>query len=135
QEAAQTYGEGYVSTEHLLLGLTRDADNMASRVMERLGASMDLAKAEVEKQLGRGDARPSQDMTLTPRAKRVIDLAYDEARNLNNNYIGTEHLLLGLIREADGLAGRILNEMGVLLEDARRVVMDLQDMDSEQKGK
>src|SRR6185436_16619218 len=67
------------------------------------------------------------DMTLTPRAKRVIDLAYDEARNLNNNYIGTEHLLLGLIREGDGLAGRVLAKLGVELERARREVMALQD--------
>ncbi|MEI8281795.1 MAG: ATP-dependent Clp protease ATP-binding subunit, partial [Armatimonadota bacterium] len=79
-------------------------------------------------------ARPNQDMTLTPRAKRVIDLAYDEARNLNNNYIGTEHLLLGLIREGDGLAGRVLAKLGVELEKARREVMGLQDNDIQQKS-
>jgi ATP-dependent Clp protease ATP-binding subunit ClpC len=73
-------------------------------------------------------------MTLTPRAKRVIDLAYDEARNLNNNYIGTEHLLLGLIREGDGLAGRVLAKLGVELEKARREVMGLQDNDTQGKS-
>ena len=127
QEEAQKFGEGYVSTEHLLLGLVRESDSVAARVLEKLGVSLNRIRVEVEKQLPRGDARPSQDMTLTPRAKRVIDLAYDEARNLNNNYIGTEHLLLGLIREGDGLAGRVLAKLGVELERARREVMALQD--------
>jgi ATP-dependent Clp protease ATP-binding subunit ClpC len=134
QEEAQKFGEGYVSTEHLLLGLVRESDSVAARVLEKLGVSLTRIRAEVEKQLPRGDARPNQDMTLTPRAKRVIDLAYDEARNLNNNYIGTEHLLLGLIREGDGLAGRVLAKLGVELEKARREVMTLQDNDSSQKA-
>lgn len=131
QEEAQKFGEGYVSTEHLLLGLVRESDSVAARVLEKLGVSLGRIRQEVEKQLPRGDARPSQDMTLTPRAKRVIDLAYDEARNLNNNYIGTEHLLLGLIREGDGLAGRVLAKLGVELERARREVMALQDNEAQ----
>jgi len=134
QEEAQKFGEGYVSTEHLLLGLVRESDSVAARVLEKLGVSLNRIRAEVEKQLPRGDARPSQDMTLTPRAKRVIDLAYDEARNLNNNYIGTEHLLLGLIREGDGLAGRVLAKLGVELERARREVMSLQDNETQTKS-
>jgi len=127
QEEAQRFGEGYVSTEHLLLGLVRESDSVAARVLERLGVSLNKIRSEVEKQLPKSDARPSQEMTLTPRAKRVIDLAYDEARNLNNNYIGTEHLLLGLIREGDGLAGRVLMKLGIELDRARREVMALQD--------
>ena len=134
QEEAQRFGEGYVSTEHLLLGLVRESDSVAARVLEKLGVNLSRIRAEVEKQLPRGDARPSQDMTLTPRAKRVIDLAYDEARNLNNNYIGTEHLLLGLIREGDGLAGRVLAKLGVELEKARREVMSLQDNETQTKA-
>jgi len=134
QEEAQKFGEGYVSTEHLLLGLVRESDSVAARVLDKLGVSLGRIRAEVEKQLPRGDARPNQDMTLTPRAKRVIDLAYDEARNLNNNYIGTEHLLLGLIREGDGLAGRVLAKMGVELEKARREVMSLQDNETQTKA-
>ncbi|MFN3684317.1 MAG: ATP-dependent Clp protease ATP-binding subunit [Fimbriimonadaceae bacterium] len=130
QEEAQRFGEGYVSTEHLLLGLVREQDSVAARVLDKLGVSLSRIKAEIEKQLPRGDVRNNQEMSLTPRAKRVIDLAYDEARNLNNNYIGTEHLLLGLIREGDGLAGRVLNKLGVDLERARREVMNLQDGDS-----
>src|SRR5579871_1737485 len=133
QEEAQKFGEGYVSTEHLLLGLVRESDSVAARVLEKLGVSLNRIRSEVEKQLPRGDARPNQDMTLTPRAKRVIDLAYDEARNLNNNYIGTEHLLLGLIREGDGLAGRVLAKLGVELEKARREVMSLQDTETQAK--
>ena len=134
QEEAQKFGEGYVSTEHLLLGLVRESDSVAARVLERLGVSLSRIRTEVEKQLPRGDARPSQDMSLTPRAKRVIDLAYDEARNLNNNYIGTEHLLLGLIREGDGLAGRVLSKLGVELDRGRREVMALQDNDVQSRG-
>ena len=134
QEEAQKFGEGYVSTEHLLLGLVRETDSVAARVLERLEVSLSRIRAEVEKQLPRGEARPTSDMTLTPRAKRVIDLAYDEARNLNNNYIGTEHLLLGLIREGDGLAGRVLAKLGVELERARREVMALQDNDTQTRS-
>lgn len=127
QEEAQKFGEGYVSTEHLLLGLTRAPNSVAARVIEKLDVTLRRIRTEVEKQLPRGDARPSQDMTLTPRAKRVIDLAYDEARMLNNNYIGTEHLLLGMIREGDGLAAKILDTLGISLEMARREVMAMQN--------
>ena len=84
-------------------------------------------RSEIERQVARGDGRLGQDMQLTPRAKRVIDLAYDEARQLNNNYIGTEHLLLGLIREGEGLAGRVLSKLGVDLDRTRREVMHLQE--------
>lgn len=127
QEEAQKFGEGYVSTEHLLLGLVREPDSVAARVLEKIGISLSRIRSEVERQLPRGDHKPVQEMTLTPRAKRVIDLAYDEARTLNNNYIGTEHLLLGLIREGDGLAGRVLSKLGVELDKARQEVMKLQD--------
>lgn len=127
QEEAQHLGEGYVSTEHILLGLVREDDSSAGRILETLGVSLSGVRAELMKNLPRGDARSSPDMTLTPRAKRVIDLAYDEARDLNNNYIGTEHLLLGLIREGDGIAGRVLAKLGVNLEAARRVTISFQD--------
>jgi ATP-dependent Clp protease ATP-binding subunit ClpC len=130
QEEAQKFGEPYVSTEHLILGLVRESDSVAARVLDKLGVSLNRIRAEVEKQLPRGEARPTQEMTLTPRAKRVIDLAYDEARNLHNNYIGTEHLLLGLIREGDGLAGRVLAKLGVELEKARREVGQLQSTET-----
>lgn len=127
QEEAGRLGENYVSTEHLLLGLVRENDSVAARILDRMGVSLGRIRSEIERQVTRGDGRLGQDMQLTPRAKRVIDLAYDEARNLNNNYIGTEHLLLGLIREGEGLAGRVLQKLGVDLERTRREVMNLQD--------
>jgi len=127
QEEAGRLGENYVSTEHLLLGLVRENDSVAARILDRIGVSLGRIRSEIERQVARGDGRLGQDMQLTPRAKRVIDLAYDEARQLNNNYIGTEHLLLGLIREGEGLAGRTLSKLGVDLERTRREVMHLQD--------
>ena len=134
QEEAGRLGENYVSTEHLLLGLVRENDSVAARILDRLGVSLGRIRSEIERQVARGDGRLGQDMQLTPRAKRVIDLAYDEARQLNNNYIGTEHLLLGLIREGEGLAGRVLNKLGVDLERTRREVMLLQDAEPAQGG-
>lgn len=130
QEEANRLGENYVSTEHLLLGLVRENDSVAARILDRLGVSLSRIRAEVERRVSRGDGRLGQEMQLTPRAKRVIDLAYDEARQLNNNYIGTEHLLLGLIREGDGVAGRVLQQLGVDLERTRREVTNLQETDT-----
>jgi ATP-dependent Clp protease ATP-binding subunit ClpC len=135
QEEAGRLGENYVSTEHLLLGLVRENDSVAARILDRLGVSLGRIRSEIERQVTRGDGRLGSDMQLTPRAKRVIDLAYDEARQLNNNYIGTEHLLLGLIREGEGLAGRVLSKLGVDLDRTRREVMALQDgPDSQTSG-
>jgi len=127
QEEAGRLGENYVSTEHLLLGLVRESDSVAGRILDRLGVSLGRIRSEIERQVTRGDGKISQDMQLTPRAKRVIDLAYDEARQLNHNYIGTEHLLLGLIREGEGLAGRVLAKLSVDLERGRREVMSMKD--------
>ncbi|MBC8102450.1 MAG: ATP-dependent Clp protease ATP-binding subunit [Cytophagales bacterium] len=134
QEEAGRLGENYVSTEHLLLGLVRENDSVAARILDRIGVSLGRIRSEIERQVARGDGRLGQDMQLTPRAKRVIDLAYDEARQLNNNYIGTEHLLLGLIREGEGLAGRVLNKLGVDLERTRREVMQIQDAEPNAGG-
>ena len=130
QEEAGKLGENFLTTEHLLLGLVRENDSVAARILERMGVSLTRIRNEVERQVTRGDGRMGQDVQLTPRAKRVIDLAYDEARQLNNNYIGTEHLLLGLIREGEGPAARILAKLGVDLERTRREVMSLQDNDT-----
>ena len=99
QEEAGRLGENYVSTEHLLLGLVREHDSVAARILAALGVSQGKIRIEIERQVQRGDGRQCEEMQLTPRAKRVIDLAYDEVTQFSNNYIGTEHLLLGLIRE------------------------------------
>lgn len=127
QEEAIRLGENYVSTEHLLLGLVRETDTVAAGILARLGVPPGSIRAEVEKQVTPGDGRTGQDLQLTPRAKRVIDLAYDEARQLENNYIGTEHLLLGLIRESDGLGGRVLQKLGVDLERTRRELAEFKN--------
>ena len=121
QEEARKLGENYVSTEHLLLGIIRDTeiDSVAMRVLILIGIDTKQIASEIERQVAHGDGRLDQDMQLTPRAKRVIDLAYDELTQLNNNYIGTEHLLLGLIREGQGLAGRVLAKVGANLDQVR----------------
>lgn len=128
QAEAQKFGEGYVSTEHLLLGLLDEPGCSACLILIELGISLDVLRYELTQHLPKSGRAPSTDMTLTPRSKRVIDLSYDEARNLNNNYIGTEHLLLGLVREGDGLAGRLLDSQGVKLDLCRMAVMSTQEL-------
>ncbi len=129
QEEAQRFREGYVSTEHLLLGLCRDESTTAAKTLDLLGINLVRIRTEVEKVVSHGKSPPSQDMTLTPRAKRVVDLAYDEARNFDDNFIGTEHLLLGLISEGDGLAGRALAKLGVTLGPARNAVCKVREVE------
>jgi hypothetical protein len=127
QEEAARLGENYVGSEHLLLGLVRENDSVAARILDRLGVPLGRIRSDIERQVTRGHGNLGQDMQLTPRAKRVIDLAYDEARQLRNNYVGTEHLLLGLIREGDGLAARVLLKLGADLERTRREVYAMQE--------
>jgi len=119
QEEAGRLGENFLTTEHLLLGLVRENDTAAARILERMDVSLETIRAKVERRVKKGEGRTGQDIQLSPRAKRVIDLAYDEARQLNNNYIGTEHLLLGLVRESKGPAARVLAKLGVDLEKTR----------------
>src|SRR5207245_2364916 len=127
QEEAARLGENYVGTEHILLGLVRENDSVAARILDGLNIPLGRIRSDIERQVTRGHGNLGQDMQLTPRAKRVIDLAYEEARQLNNNYIGTEHLLLGLIREGDGLAFHVLVKLGADLERTRRVVYAMQE--------
>jgi ornithine carbamoyltransferase len=111
----------------VLLGLIRESESVAARILDRMGIGLGRIRGDVERQLTRGRGNLGQDMQLTPRAKRVIDLAYEEARQLNNNYIGTEHVLLGLIREGDGLAARVLIGLGADLERTRQEVGAMQE--------
>ncbi len=129
QEEAGLLGESYVSTEHLLLGIVRVPESIGAQMLERLGVELDVVRASVEAHVARGKNKKVQDMQLTPRAKRVIDLAYDEARQLHHNYIGAEHLLLGLIREGEGLAARVLMKLGVSLINVQEQLQLLQDKD------
>jgi len=127
QEEAIKWGENSDSPEHLLLGLIREDDSFAARILERLGVSRDLIRSEVERQLTRSDGRLGQDMQLTTAAKKVVDLAYGEGKRLRNNYIGGEHLLLALLAEGEGLAARVLTELGLTLDATREQVRKFQE--------
>jgi len=113
QEEAQRLGNNYIGTEHLLLGIISEGESVAAKVLENLGISLQKVRQEVESLVGKGGKTTQQEMVFTPRAKRVIELAFEEARSLTHNYIGTEHLLLGLIREGEGVAARVLSNLGV----------------------
>ncbi len=126
QKEAIQAGMERVFSEHILLALVHDEESVAARVLIRLGASLEAIRTDVKKLKFTGNARKNQQITLDPGAKRVIDLAYEEARNLNVDYIGTGQLLLGLIRERDELADDLLAKFGIDLERARREVIYFQ---------
>ena len=119
QEEAQRFNHNYIGTEHILLGLVREGEGVAAKVLANLGVELTKVRSAVEFIIGRGERTIRGEIGLTPRAKRVIELAVDEARRLNHNYIGTEHLLLGLLREGEGVAAGVLESLGVSLEKVR----------------
>ena len=119
QEEAQNLNHSYIGTEHILLGLVREEEGAAAKVLNNLGVSLSKVRASVEFVIGRGEKPSTSETGLTPRARRVIELAIDEARYLGHNYIGTEHLLLGLLREGEGIAAGVLDSFGITLEKAR----------------
>ncbi len=119
QEEAQRLGHNSIGTEHLLLGLVREGDGVAAKVLSNLGVELDQVRSAVEFIIGRGDRIVLGEIGLTPRAKKVIHLAMEEGQRLNHNYIGTEHLLLGLVREGKGIAAGVLARLGVKLDDVR----------------
>ena len=123
QEEAQRYNHSYISTEHILLGIVSEGTGVATKVLANLGVELPKVKTAVEFVIGRGESKSHGEVGLTPRAKKVIELAVDEARHLNHNYIGTEHLLLGLLREGEGGAAGVLESLGVTLEKARSEVI------------
>lgn len=116
QEEAQHFGHNYIDTEHILLGLIAEEDSVASQVLSNLGVAVSKVRSAVEFIVGRGGRPNTNEVGLTPRAKKVIELAVDEARRLNHSYIGTEHLLLGLLREREGSAAGVLESLGVTLD-------------------
>src|SRR5918911_564307 len=135
QEEALGYYHNYIGPEHILLGLTRDEDGVAARLLAQLDVEAHNLRSAVETFLARGNHRVTGEIGLTPRAKRVIELAVDEARGLNHHYIGSEHLLLGLIREGESEAARVLKDLGVSLEKARaQVILVLGQHAEEQAG-
>ena len=125
QEEAQRFNHNYIGTEHLLLGLVREGDGVAARVLSNMGVQLPKVRSAVEFIIGRGESMVMGDIGLTPRARKVIELAVDEARRLNHHYIGTEHILLGLVREGEGIAAGVLESLGVNLEKVRAQVMQV----------
>ncbi len=123
QEEAQRFNHNYIGTEHLLLGLVREGEGVAAKVLANLGVELNKVRSAVEFIIGRGDRTVTGDIGLTPRAKKVIELSVDEARRLNHHYIGTEHLLLGLVREGEGIAAGVLESLGVSLDKVRSQVI------------
>lgn len=124
QEEALRLGHNNIGTEHILLGLVREGEGIAAKALQALGLGSEKIQKEVESLIGRGQEM-SQTIHYTPRAKKVIELSMDEARKLGHSYVGTEHILLGLIREGEGVAARVLNNLGVNLNKARQQVLQL----------
>ncbi|MPZ14775.1 MAG: AAA domain-containing protein [Chloroflexi bacterium] len=122
QEEAQRFNHNYIGTEHLLLGLVREGEGVAAKVLANLGVDLNKVRSAVEFVIGRGERTIAGDIGLTPRAKKVIELSVEEARRLNHSYIGTEHLLLGLVREGEGIAAGVLESLGVSLDKVRQQV-------------
>jgi len=114
QEESRRLGHNFVGTEQILLGLIGEGTGLAFKVLNSMGVTLKDARVEVEKIIGRGTGFVAVEIPFTPRAKRVLELSLEEARQLGHNYIGTEHLLLGLIRENEGVAARVLENLGVV---------------------
>jgi ATP-dependent Clp protease ATP-binding subunit ClpC len=125
QEEARMLSHGYVGTEHILLGLIREGDGYAARALESLGISLDTVRQQVEEIIGRGQQAPPGHIPFTPRAKKVLELSLRESLQLGHNYIGTEHILLGMLREGDGVAAQVLVRLGADLNRVREQVIRL----------
>jgi ATP-dependent Clp protease ATP-binding subunit ClpC len=125
QEEARELDHNYIGTEHLLLGLLREPESVAGQALRDLGISLDSAREQVIQIIGRGTEAPAGHIPFTPRAKKVLELSLREALQLGHNYIGTEHILLGMIREGDGVAAQVLTTLGGTLERVRDKVIEL----------
>lgn len=125
QEEARMLNQNYIGTEHLLLGLIREGEGVAAKALESMGINLDDVRSQVESIIGKGTNEPSGHIPFTPRAKKVLELSLREALQLGHNYIGTEHILLGLIREGEGVAARVLLNLGADLSRVRNQVIQL----------
>ena len=124
QDEAIRFNHNYIGVEHLLLGLIREGEGIAANVLQSLGVELAKARTSVEFVIGRGDSTtPPNDITLTPRLKKVIELAIDEAKKLGHSHVGTEHLLLGMVREGGSIGTGVLESLGVTLEKVRHQVI------------
>jgi ATP-dependent Clp protease ATP-binding subunit ClpC len=125
QEEARMLNHNYIGTEHILLGLIREGEGVAAKALESLGISLEAVRQQVEEIIGQGQQAPSGHIPFTPRAKKVLELSLREALQLGHNYIGTEHILLGLIREGEGVAAHVLVKLGADLNRVRQQVIQL----------
>jgi len=125
QEEARTLNHNFVGTEHILLGLLREGEGIAAKALESLGISLDAVRQRVEEIIGHGEHTPSGSIPFTPGAKRTLELSLTEAVQLGHEYVGTEHILLGLIREGEGVAAQVLVKQGADLDRVRQQVTQL----------
>src|SRR3954466_4992616 len=138
QEEARMLSHNYIGTEHILLGLIHEGEGVAAKALESLDISLEAVRGQVEDIIGQGQQAPSGHIPFTPRAKKVLELSLREALQLGHNYIGTEHILLGLIREGEGVAAQVLVKLGADLNRVRQQVIQLvsgfQGKESESSG-
>ena len=120
QEEARMLNHNYIGTEHILLGLIHEGEGVAAKALESMGISLESVRQQVEEIIGQGQQAPSGHIPFTPRAKKVLELSLREALQLGHNYIGTEHILLGLIREGEGVAAQVLVKLGADLNKVRQ---------------
>jgi hypothetical protein len=125
QEEARMLEHGYIGTEHLLLGLIHEGDGVAAKALEAMGINLDAVREQVEAIIGRGEHSPSGHIPFTPRAKQVLELSRRESDQMGHHYIGTEHILLGLVREGDGVAAQVLVKLGADLNRVRQQVLQV----------
>jgi ATP-dependent Clp protease ATP-binding subunit ClpA len=125
QEEARMLNHNYIGTEHILLGLIHEGEGVAARALESLSISLAEVRARVEEMIGQGQAAPTGHIPFTPRAKKVLELSLRESLKLGHNYIGTEHILLGLVREGEGVAAQVLVKLGAGMETVRRTVIEV----------
>src|SRR4029450_1438854 len=125
QEEARHLDHNYIGTEHILLGLIHEGEGVAAQALESLEISLESVRSQVREIIGQGESPPSGHIPFTPRAKKVLELSLREALALGHNYIGTEHILLGLIREGEGVAAQVLINLGAGLERTRQQVVQL----------
>src|SRR5580692_11206726 len=135
QEEARMLNHNYIGTEHILLGLIHEGQGVAAEALESLGISLDAVRQQVEEIIGQGQEVPSGHIPFTPRGKKVLELSLRESLQLGHNYIGTEHILLGLIREGDGVAGQVLVKLGADLNRVRQQVIQLISGQQPQPGR
>jgi len=125
QEEARMLNHNYIGTEHILLGLIHEGEGVAAKALESMNISLDAVREQVQEIIGQGQAAPTGHIPFTPRAKKVLELSLREALQLGHNYIGTEHILLGLIREGEGVAAQVLQKLGADLNRVRQTVIQL----------